>query len=139
MARQSPFFARIKAHVTVIVAAIPVGRVMTFKDIGEWLDVPPRHVAYILATLDPGEQPLIPWFRVVNEAGTVAAGRANAFGISQQQLLADEGVTVAPDGRILGFGQSLVCMADLAIDLPRQFRPADAPVAKGRKPLRKHV
>ena len=36
---KSPFFARIKADVLTIVASIPEGEVLTFRDIGAHLDV----------------------------------------------------------------------------------------------------
>jgi methylated-DNA-protein-cysteine methyltransferase related protein len=63
----SPHFARIKREVLEIVAAIPPGRVATYKDIGDSLDVMPRHVAYILATLDPVDRAHIPWQRVISD------------------------------------------------------------------------
>jgi alkylated DNA nucleotide flippase Atl1 len=44
-----------KGDVLRIVAGVPAGRVVTFADTGAHLDVAPRHVACILATLDPLE------------------------------------------------------------------------------------
>jgi alkylated DNA nucleotide flippase Atl1 len=68
MAKGSPHFARIKKDVLTIVAAIPAGRLVSYKDIGEWLDVMPRHVAYILALLDPVDRAHLPWQRAVKES-----------------------------------------------------------------------
>jgi methylated-DNA-protein-cysteine methyltransferase-like protein len=65
---KSPFFARIKADVLTIVASIPEGQVLTFRDIGAHLDVMPRHVAYILKMLDAGERAAFPADRVVAKA-----------------------------------------------------------------------
>ncbi|UPY38134.1 MGMT family protein [Sediminicoccus sp. KRV36] len=62
---KSPFFARIKADVLSIVANIPEGEVVTFRDIGAHLDVMPRHVAYILKMLDAEERAAFPAGRVV--------------------------------------------------------------------------
>src|SRR5512137_2918602 len=99
MAR-SPFFARIKRDVLAILEAVPSGRLVTFTDVGAHLDVVPRHVAYILAQLDPLEAGAIPWHRAVAEAGTVAL-KADGLGRRQRDLLEAEGVAIAPDGRIL--------------------------------------
>lgn len=50
----SPFFARIRGDVLAILRAVPAGAAVTYADIGAWLDVPARHVAYILKMLpDP--------------------------------------------------------------------------------------
>ena len=51
-------FARIKSDVLAITTKITLGRVATHKQIGQHLKVEPRHVAYILSTLDaaPTEQ-----------------------------------------------------------------------------------
>ena len=65
---KSPFFARIKADVLTIVASIPEGGVVTFRDIGAHLDVMPRHVAYILKMLDAEERAAFPADRVVAKA-----------------------------------------------------------------------
>ena len=51
---KSPAFARIKSDVLAIVAAIPEGQVASAADLGRQIDVPARHVAYILTTLDDG-------------------------------------------------------------------------------------
>lgn len=52
----SPFYARIKAQVLQLTAAVPAGRVCTFRSMGEYLDVMPRQVAYLLSQLDADEQ-----------------------------------------------------------------------------------
>jgi methylated-DNA-protein-cysteine methyltransferase related protein len=130
----SPFFARIKGDVLKIMAAVPKGRLVTFQDIGRYLDVMPRHVAYILSQLRGDEQATTPWFRAVAENGTVANHKTNDFGLSQRDLLAEEKHLIAPDGRILDFGQKLVAVEALESGVPVQQRPADAPVAKTGKP-----
>jgi methylated-DNA-protein-cysteine methyltransferase related protein len=127
MAVPSPFFARIKRDVRAIVAAVPHGRLVTFKDVGTHLDVMPRHVAYILARLDPAEAVGLPWFRAVPEDGRLATPKHAPDGQSQRELLAGEGHRIAPDGRILDLGQRVVAVADLPHNVPVQTRPADAP------------
>jgi hypothetical protein len=84
---KSPFFARIKADVLTIVASIPEGSVVTFRDIGAHLDVMPRHVAYILKMLDAEE-------------------------------------------RVVAKAEDALDVAKLSHGVPRQTRPANAPVAR---------
>jgi methylated-DNA-protein-cysteine methyltransferase related protein len=67
----SAAFARIKADVIAIVERLPAGRVATHGEIGRHLAVFPRHVAYILATLDDDERERVPWWRVVADGGAV--------------------------------------------------------------------
>jgi uncharacterized protein YdeI (YjbR/CyaY-like superfamily)/alkylated DNA nucleotide flippase Atl1 len=69
---KSAAFERIKREVLAIVRAIPRGRVCTYGAIGDALDVMPRHVAYLLATLEPGLRDDVPWHRVVKDDGTVS-------------------------------------------------------------------
>jgi methylated-DNA-protein-cysteine methyltransferase related protein len=130
----SPFFARIKRDVLMIMDAVPQGRLVTFQDVGRHLDVMPRHVAYILSQLGGAEQAATPWFRAVADNGTVANHKINDFGISQRDLLIAEGHLIPPDGRILDFGQKIAAVSDLNSGVPAQKRPEDAPVAKARKP-----
>lgn len=133
MTRSSPFFQRIKRDVLTIAAAIPHGRLASFSEIGQWLDVVPRHVAYILSQLAPEEQAQVPWHRVVPADGVLARPKMNAFGMSQRELLRDEGVKVSDDGVIDGLKNRLMPIPELKIDLPRQKRPTGAPVASRRK------
>lgn len=129
----SPFYARIKAHVLQVVTAVPAGRVLTAAEIGEWLDVPPRHVAYILAKLTPEEEARVPWFRIVPASGTVPADRVNALRVSQRELLAEEGVALTADGGIRDFEERRIAVEALSLSLPRQTRPADTPIMRKGK------
>ena len=97
----SPHFARIKSEVLACVRAIPAGQVCEAGAIGDLLAVPARHVSYILATLDPLEADLAPWWRVVNREG--ALSKANAARLDDQiDRLRQEGVGVM-GGRIADF------------------------------------
>ncbi|WPB86228.1 hypothetical protein [Sediminicoccus rosea] len=82
---KSPFFARIKADVLTIVASIPEGGVVTFRDIGAHLDVMPRHVAYILKMLDAEERAAFPAGRVVAKAADALDVAALPHGVPRQQ------------------------------------------------------
>lgn len=97
----SPQFARIKSDVLACVRAIPEGRVCEAGAIGDVLAVPARHVSYILATLEPLEADLAPWWRVVNRDG--ALSRANAARHEDQiNRLRQEGLGVM-GGRVMDF------------------------------------
>jgi methylated-DNA-protein-cysteine methyltransferase-like protein len=123
---KSPAFARIKADVLRIVAAIPPGRVATFRDIGAHLDAMPRHVAYILATLGHAEQAAIPWHRAIGGDLTLGTPKANGFGIGQAALLGEEGTGFDARGRLLDPGR-VVAVADLPHGVARQQRPTVTP------------
>jgi methylated-DNA-protein-cysteine methyltransferase related protein len=130
MAKPSPFFARIKRDVLAIVASVPPGSLVAFKDIASHLDVQPRQVAYLLAMLDDADQARLPWFRAIPDDGTLKTPKANSVGLSQADLLRMEGIEVMPDGRILQLALHLEAVASLLHGVPMQTRPADAPVAK---------
>jgi methylated-DNA-protein-cysteine methyltransferase related protein len=130
----SPFFARIKADVLRMVAAIPPGRVASFRDIGAHLDVMPRHVAHILATLAPQERDGLAWWRAVPQDGRPGhAARAP----EQDRLLAAEGIARGADGRLTEFERIAIAVAALPHGVPRQRRPADAPPATRAAPPRR--
>jgi methylated-DNA-protein-cysteine methyltransferase related protein len=90
---KSPAFIQIKADIIELVTKIPQGRVTTYGAIGEHLNVMARHVAYILATLQPVEQAEIPWYRVVSNGGSISSGKLNARHLSQVTLLTQEGIS----------------------------------------------
>jgi methylated-DNA-protein-cysteine methyltransferase-like protein len=129
----SPFFARIKGDVLRIVAAIPPGRVMIFADLGGHLDVMPRHVAYILATLSDIEKATLPWHRVVAADGGLGTAKTGADGASQRALLEAEGHRFDGDARLEDFYKRMVLAADLPHGVAKQTRPADAPAPRRRR------
>jgi methylated-DNA-protein-cysteine methyltransferase-like protein len=129
----SPFFARIKGDVLAIVAAVPEGRVVSFADVGAHLDVMPRHVAYILSMLSDIEKATLPWHRAVAADGKLGVPKSGADGAPQRALLSAEGAAFDPDGRITDFVARRVDVAALPHGVPKQTRPAEAPVAKRRR------
>lgn len=88
---KSPFFARIKADVLTILASIPEGGVVTFRDIGAHLDVMPRHVAYILKMLDDAERAAFPADRVVAKAEGALDVASLPHGVAKQMRPASRG------------------------------------------------
>lgn len=89
---KSAAFARIKGEVLAIAAAIPRGRITTYKAIGETLEVMPRHVAYILTTLKAEEADGIPWHRVTGDGGKITAPKLFE---EQKRLLGMEGISAS--------------------------------------------
>lgn len=87
---KSEAFTKIKADVLEITKNIPAGRVTTFVAIGEYLNVVPRHVAYILSTLSHEEADEVPWHRVVADNGVM---KTNPRGVAQKTRLESEGLT----------------------------------------------
>ena len=129
----SPFYARIKADVLAIVASIPEGKVCTFSSIGEHLDVVPRHVAYILSTLEPMEKVMFPWHRVVGNEGDLGKLKTSETGESQAELLTFEGIFVIGNSIEAVFDKRFIPCVQLKSGVIKQTRPADAPIAKIKK------
>jgi methylated-DNA-protein-cysteine methyltransferase related protein len=132
----SPFYARIKGDVLAIVSAIPRGKVCTFSSIGEHLDVVPRHIAYILSTLEPLEMLQYPWHRVVGNDGNLGKPKSADTGESQAVLLALDGVLVVENSSAASFLERFVECARLKSGFKKQARPVDATVAKIKKRIR---
>lgn len=55
------FLSPIREHALSLTAAVPEGRVCSSQSVSEHLDVMPRHVAYILSTLEDAEKLVYPW------------------------------------------------------------------------------
>ncbi len=91
----SAAYARIKSDVLDIAGRIPAGRVATYKHIGLHLKVMPRHVAYILATLEDLERETVPWWRVVADGGAIGRHQRRD---EQMQRLRAEGIVLSPAG-----------------------------------------
>jgi methylated-DNA-protein-cysteine methyltransferase related protein len=104
---KSAAYARIRGEVFDTVNRVPAGRVTTYPAIGDFWNVVPRHVAYILATLTDEERALLPWHRVVRADGTISPTHRGTRGEAQKALLAEEGVTVDSEYRIDAFSAIL--------------------------------
>jgi methylated-DNA-protein-cysteine methyltransferase-like protein len=121
---KSSAFVRIKADVLKIVAAIPYGRLTTYRSIGQHLDVMPRHVAYILSQLDAADKLAYPWHRVVGDGGRLGVIKRHADGRPQEKLLTEEGHRIEGDEIASRFLEVFVEAAELDSGVPRQTRPA---------------
>lgn len=112
-------FARIKDHVVAITMAIPDHRIMTFKAIADYLDVMPRHVAYILATLPDVLAEVVPWYRVVPESGALGGAQHQ----KRRQLLVAEGYIFGDHGNLIDLQDLAIDPSAVASGVPKQLRP----------------
>jgi methylated-DNA-protein-cysteine methyltransferase-like protein len=134
---KSEAFIRIRTQVLAISATIPRGKVCTYQSIGAHLDVMPRHVAYILAQLDPASKMVHPWHRVVSGDGTLGVPKRAPTGQTQAELLAAEGVAVVGNAVAPTLEHYFVAAGALPHGLPPQVRPATgASTGAGRAPRR---
>ncbi len=102
MAKREPVpFARIRAEVLRIVAAIPEGRFTTYGSIARPLGVNPRHVASVLARLEEGESETLPWHRVVAAEGRLSQGMEEGLRAKQRSRLEKEGFVIDARGFIV--------------------------------------
>lgn len=92
---KSVAFPKIKADILRAVARVPPGRVSTFADVGAFLEIMPRHVAYVLATLSEEERKAIPWHRIVMDGGRISPTRFSTRGRDQIRRLQAEGAAVS--------------------------------------------
>jgi methylated-DNA-protein-cysteine methyltransferase related protein len=116
--------------VLLLTASVPEGNVCTFQSMGEYLDVMPRHVAYILSQLEDNEKFVYPWHRVVSGDTSLGNAKKNPDGKSQAELLRDEGILVSDNKVAPCFERVFISAEQLPSGLARQKRPADAPVPK---------
>ncbi len=105
---KSAAFARIKNEILSIVEALPPGRVTTYKAVGVALKVMPRHVSYILVTLNEAESE-IPWHRVVGDGGQITTHKLVE---EQTRMLEREGI-ICHAGTIKDFTTIFISPDDL--------------------------
>ncbi|WP_028534995.1 MGMT family protein [Paludibacterium yongneupense] len=86
------------AAICRIVAAIPDGRVMSYGAVARAAGFP-RHARHVAHALRLCPDPL-PWFRVVNHRGGIAARGLNGEDDLQRALLEAEGVVFDASGHI---------------------------------------
>ena len=120
-------FARIKDGVLAAAAKVPLGRVVTHGLIARDLKVAPRHVAYILATLDDAERATVPWHRVVAEGGAIGRHKRRD---DQMARLISEGVPVAPAGMVEDM--AVRAITDLAVPIAAIVPAQQSDGARGR-------
>ena len=88
---KSQAFALIKIDILKIVKCIPKGKLTSYKAIGNYMDVVPRQVAYIISTLSDEEKDESPWYRVIGEKAKLGKTKLDSKGNTQESLLVVEG------------------------------------------------
>ena len=93
-----------------VVKRVPEGFVTTYGDVAEALGLhrAARQVGFALAALPP-DQADVPWHRVVN-----GQGKLHSVDGRQHERLADEGIEVREDGKILDFADVRIPVEVLA-------------------------
>lgn len=123
----STAYAHIKADVFTIVRAIPRGQVSSYALIGDFLEVVPRQVAYLLALRNDTERETSPWYRVVGADGALGTPKYDACGTSQADLLRREGVPVNDTLHVSDFATRCFVPTTPATGV----RPTPRPTARG--------
>jgi methylated-DNA-protein-cysteine methyltransferase related protein len=101
----SKAFELMKRAVLRAARFIPEGSVTTAAEVGRALNIPVRHVAYILAMLADEERARVPAHRVVPKDGKFGpAAKRSAKLAEAVRRLGDEGVFVNAKGAIADFG-----------------------------------
>jgi DNA transformation protein and related proteins len=122
----SDAFARITRDVLKLVHAIPRGRVTTFQSVGDCIDVPARHVAYVLSReAVSAESGKVPLHRVVGKDGKLPAMPTD----TAQKLKAEE-INVTR-GVVDDFVAKFIDAKSLHINPEAHLRPAQYAASAG--------
>jgi methylated-DNA-protein-cysteine methyltransferase-like protein len=102
MPKGSIAYANLRRALFAVVGRIPPGQVVETAVLGTCLNVPARHVAYILSQITPDEAELLPWHRVIPRDGRFGLEAAlSTRQVQQLDLLRREGVRVESERGIL--------------------------------------
>jgi DNA transformation protein and related proteins len=113
----SPAFERIERDTLALAASIPRGKICTYEALGAAIDVPARHVAFIVSRLDDAQRQKYHTHRLVGKAGKLPAKP-----IDNAALLQAEGLRVSA-GAVLDW--------EAALHVPRaSSRPANPDTVK---------
>lgn len=83
-----------KELVFSLVNKIPKGKIVSFGQIGNLINLNPRVVGFIMSGMNKSEMGEIPWHRVVNREGFISSSKLGDKGLLQEALLKSEGVKV---------------------------------------------
>jgi methylated-DNA-protein-cysteine methyltransferase-like protein len=95
--KPSPAFQAMKRALLEQLSAIPVGKVVALDQMAIAMNIPTRHVAYMVSQVSEAERDLVPWHRLVPSGCKFpAAAKRSPRQIEQIRLLAQEGVSDLP-------------------------------------------
>ena len=110
---KSHAFATIKRALLALVSDIPAGKVAQVGDIGHPLNIPCRHVAYILSQLTPDEAAMVAWHRVVPTNGAFPKPeKQTARQILQVLMLTGDGIAFDGVEKIASMDTHLTKLSD---------------------------
>jgi methylated-DNA-protein-cysteine methyltransferase related protein len=113
MPAKSLAFARMKHALLDMLPSIEAGRLALLSDVAVALNIPPRHVAYILSQLSADEAAAVPWHRIVPKSGKFpVVANCTARQIAQLDLLAAEGVLLDRANIIVDLTSRLTVLPD---------------------------
>lgn len=93
MPKPSPAFQAMKRALFEQLSAIPRGKIVMLDQMAVAMNIPPRHVAYMVSQLSEAEREMVPWHRLVPSGCTFPTERKRSpRQIEQLRLLAHEGV-----------------------------------------------
>lgn len=93
-------FDRKLDRIYATVMAIPSGRVATYGQVADAAGLPGRVRLVGRALRELPDDSVVPWHRVVGASGRISPRGDGESEDEQRLLLADEGVTFGPGGRI---------------------------------------
>ena len=120
----SPAFERMSRDVLRLASTVPFGRVCTFADLGAVIDVPARHVAFMVLRLDAADRAKLPVHRLVGAGGVLSAKAISAKTIEQLAKLQLEGIAVV-SGKVLNFETLRYLPSAQSASLERTTRPPE--------------
>ncbi len=108
MPRKSVAFDRMRKALFEAMRDIPSGRVTEYSTMGFALNIPARHVAFILSGMTIDERDLLPWHRLVPKNGRFGSPRNWSDDRCRQvESLRKEGVTIDDSGTIVRLHETL--------------------------------
>lgn len=118
--------ARINRDLLSLVARVPAGYVVTYRQIGDHLKVSPQHIANVVTGLDDDDRKKVPWWRVVADGGAIGRHprRDEHF-----RRLVEEGNVLSPVGIVQDLAARRV--PDIA-NPPKEPRTVEAAMKPSR-------
>lgn len=108
MSRNSIAFQNMREALFEAMRDIPVGRVTEFSMMGAALNIPARHVAFIVSKMTGDEREVLPWYRLVPKDGKFgSAEKWSSDRARQVELLRKEGVFVEKSGTLTLFQEQI--------------------------------
>jgi len=77
-----------------LVNKVPKGKIVSFGQIGNLINLNPRVVGFIMSGMNQSEMGKVPWHRVVNRDGFISSSKLGDKGLLQEALLKSEGIKV---------------------------------------------